>query len=65
MLLHSPALAQGWNTYLGAVRTGLSLSPRLKELAMCVVAVINGADYEFVHHAPRFVRTCRSARPWN
>lgn len=55
MLLHSPPLAAGWNVYLKAVRTGLSLSPKLRELAMCVVAVINGAEYEFIHHAPEFI----------
>lgn len=56
MLLHSPALAAGWNTYLGAVRTQLALAPKLRELAMCVVAVLNGAEYEFVQHAPEFRR---------
>ena len=55
-LLYSPPFAAGWNALLGAVRTGLSLDPRLRELAMCVVAVINGADYEFIHHAPEFVK---------
>ena len=40
---------------LGAVRSGLSIDPRLRELSMCVVAVMNTADYEFVHHAPLFV----------
>ena len=55
MLLHSPELARGWNAYLGAVRNRLSLSPKLRELAMCVVAVINGAEYEFIHHAPVFI----------
>ena len=55
MLLHSPELAAGWNAYLGAVRTRLALSPKLRELAMCVVAVLNGAEYEFVHHAPVFL----------
>lgn len=55
MLLHSPALAMGWNGYLGAVRNRLELSPKLRELAMCVVAVINGAEYEFIHHAPVFL----------
>jgi len=54
MLLHSPELAAGWNTYLGAVRTRLALSPKLRELAMCVVAVLNGAEYEFIQHAPEF-----------
>jgi len=56
MLLHSPPLAQGWNGYMGAVRTELAVSPKLRELAMCVVAVLNHADYEFHHHAPEFLR---------
>ena len=56
MLLNSPALARGWNAYLGEVRTGLSVSPRLREIAMCVVAMLNGAEYEFIHHAPEFIK---------
>lgn len=54
LLLHSPEMASGWNRYLGAIRTQLKLSPRLREMAMCIVAVLNGADYEFVHHAPEY-----------
>lgn len=54
MLLHSPALAEGWNAYLGAVRNRLDVPVRLRELAMCVVAVLNGAHYEFEHHAPLY-----------
>jgi alkylhydroperoxidase family enzyme len=56
MLLHSPPLAAGWNGYLKAVRTELDLDPRLRELAMCAVASLNGAHYEFHHHAPEFLR---------
>jgi len=56
VLLHSPAFAKGWNAFLGEVRTGLDLSPKLRELAMCVVAVLNGAAYEFHHHAPEFIK---------
>jgi len=56
MLLHSPHFARGWNAFLGEVRGGLSLDPKLRELAMCVVAVLNGAQYEFVHHAPEFLK---------
>jgi alkylhydroperoxidase family enzyme len=56
MLLYSPPLAKGWNAFLGEVRGGLALPPKLRELAMCVVAVLNGADYEFLHHAPEFAR---------
>jgi alkylhydroperoxidase family enzyme len=52
MLLHSPELAAGWNAYLGAVRTKLSVPAKLRELAICGVAAMNGAEFEFVHHAP-------------
>jgi alkylhydroperoxidase family enzyme len=52
MLLHSPELAAGWNAYLGAVRTKLTVPGKLRELAICGVASLNGAEYEFVHHSP-------------
>ena len=55
-LLHSPPVARGWNMLLGAVRTELDLPARYRELAMCGVAVLNGAEYEYIHHAPLFVR---------
>jgi alkylhydroperoxidase family enzyme len=61
MLLQSPPLARGWNAFMGEVRTGLAVSPKLRELAMCVVAVINGADYEFMHHAPELIKAGGSA----
>ncbi|PFH57656.1 hypothetical protein XA68_14745 [Ophiocordyceps unilateralis] len=51
-LLHAPALADGWNSFLGAVRTGTSLADDIRELAICRVAVCNGAWYEWHHHAP-------------
>ncbi|KAI1162968.1 AhpD-like protein [Nemania serpens] len=51
-LLHSPPIADGWNSFLGAVRTRSSLPPSLRELAICRVAVCNGAWYEWGHHAP-------------
>lgn len=56
MLLHSPPVAAGWNVMMGAVRTQMTLPGKWRELAMCVVAVLNGAEYEFVAHAPIFVR---------
>lgn len=52
MLLWSEPLARGWNVYLRALRQELSLPPLLRELAICVVARVTGADYEFHHHAP-------------
>ena len=56
LLLHSPELTRGWNTYLGTVRTRLQLPPRLRELAICAVAVLNEAEYEFFHHAPELLK---------
>lgn len=54
-LLWSEPLARGWNTYLGAVRTGLGASRQLRELGICTVALLTGADYEYHHHAPDFL----------
>ena len=55
MLLHSPAFTAGWNAHLGAVRTRLAVPGKLRELAMCGVAALNGAEYEYVHHAPLLI----------
>ena len=55
-LLWSEPLARGWNAYIGAVRRELGVSPRLKELAICVVARLTGAGYEFKHHWPEYVK---------
>lgn len=55
LLLHSIPLATGWNHLLGNVRTEFSVSHKLRELAMCTVAVINRAEYEFSHHAPIYI----------
>jgi alkylhydroperoxidase family enzyme len=52
MLLWSEPLARGWNTYLRALRQEISLSPFMRELAICVVARLTGAEYEYHHHAP-------------
>ncbi len=56
MLLNSPPFAQGWNAHLGAVRTGLTLSGKLRELAICAIAVLNEAEYEWLQHAPVFLK---------
>ena len=54
MLLWSEPLARSWNVFLRTLRQELSLPPKLRELAICVVARATGADYEFHHHAPEF-----------
>lgn len=52
MLLHSPPLADGWNSLLGAVRGSAVLRGDVRELAILRVAALNGADYEWNAHEP-------------
>src|SRR5580704_16844443 len=55
-LLLSAPLASAWNDYLGAIRSGLSVDEKLREIAICGVAILNGAEYEFQQHEPEFRR---------
>jgi alkylhydroperoxidase family enzyme len=48
-------VAAGWNALLGSVRRDMTLSPKLRELAMCAVAMLNDAEYEWFHHAPLLI----------
>jgi alkylhydroperoxidase family enzyme len=54
-LLWSEPLARGWNVYLRSVRTGLAASRKLRELGICTVALLTGAEYEYHHHAPDYL----------
>ncbi|OQD75036.1 hypothetical protein PENDEC_c008G02193 [Penicillium decumbens] len=51
-LLHSFPVAEGWNSFIGAIRTRTTLSTVVRELAICRVAVVNGALFEWEQHAP-------------
>lgn len=51
-LLHAPPIAAGWSSFLGAIRTQTSLSADVREICICRVALLNGADYEWEHHLP-------------
>lgn len=51
-LLHSFPVADGWNSFLGSIRTKTSLPADIREIAICRVAAINEAWFEWVHHAP-------------
>ena len=51
-LLHSPPVASGWSSFLGSIRTQTSLTPDIRELCICRVAVLNEAEYEWEHHVP-------------
>ncbi|XDG04083.1 hypothetical protein ABKA04_003698 [Annulohypoxylon sp. FPYF3050] len=55
-LLHAPPVADGWNSFLGSIRERTSLDARVRELAISRVAVVNGAWYEWGHHAPLAVK---------
>jgi alkylhydroperoxidase family enzyme len=55
MLLHSPTFAEGWNAMFGAIRGQLSLDPKLRELAIMFIGVLNDADYEWVQHERVFI----------
>jgi alkylhydroperoxidase family enzyme len=51
-LLHNPQIADGYNALLGAIRTATLLPQSLAELAICYIAVLNHAVYEWTAHAP-------------
>ncbi|KAJ5374009.1 Carboxymuconolactone decarboxylase [Penicillium concentricum] len=51
-LLHSYPVTEGWNSFIGAIRTRTTLSTVVRELAICRVAVVNGALFEWEQHAP-------------
>ena len=52
ILLHSVPLAAGWHSFFGAVRNETLLPADIREVAICRVAAINHAWYEWKHHAP-------------
>ncbi|KAM3511219.1 hypothetical protein MY11210_005155 [Beauveria gryllotalpidicola] len=55
-LLHAPPVADGWNSFLSAIRTQTSLPDDVRELAICRVAACNKAWFEWAHHAPLAVQ---------
>lgn len=50
-LLHNTAVADGWNSFIGAIRTKTSVADSLKELAIARVAALNHAVHEWDVHA--------------
>ncbi|MFJ8110912.1 carboxymuconolactone decarboxylase family protein [Streptomyces sp. NPDC096132] len=52
MLLHSPQLADGWNSLLGAIRARLELPADVRESVILRIAVLNSAPYEWTAHEP-------------
>ncbi|KAL6704315.1 hypothetical protein ACN47E_008379 [Coniothyrium glycines] len=62
-LLHAPPVADGWNAFLGAIRTQTSLSPSIRETAICRVAALNHAWYEWEAHAPILLSSAHVTQP--
>ena len=56
-LLHAPPIANGWNAFLKAIRTENSLEASVREVAICRVAALNQAWYEWEAHAPILEKT--------
>ena len=56
MLLHSFPLAEGWLTYLTAIRQKLEIKGSIREMVIIRVALINGAEYEAEQHTPIAVK---------
>lgn len=52
LLLNAPAVCSGWLHMGTAVRQEASLSGDIRELVICRVAKITGAEYEWQSHAP-------------
>ena len=52
VLLNSPELASGWEHLFTVIRQKTSVPPRLRELVILRIAVLNGAEYEFEAHVP-------------
>ncbi|KAL5363247.1 AhpD-like protein [Aspergillus floccosus] len=51
-LLHAPPVADGYNSFIGALRTKTVIAPSLLELSICRVGRLNGAIYEWNIHGP-------------
>ena len=51
-LLNAPAIANGWNTLLGATRTKNSIPADVREMMILRVAAHNSANFEWIQHAP-------------
>lgn len=55
-LLHNPSVADGWSSFIGAIRTKTSVPETLKELAISRIAALNHAVHEWDVHAALAVK---------
>lgn len=54
MLLHSPAIASAWLEFNSAIRFDTRLDGRTRELAIMLVAILNGVDYIVHAHGTNY-----------
>lgn len=51
-LLHAPPVADGYNSFIGSLRTKTSIAPDILEISVCRIGVLNKAVYEWNIHGP-------------
>lgn len=54
LMLHSPALANAWFELNQAARWGTEIDGQCRELAVILVAILNGVDYVQRAHGPAY-----------
>jgi alkylhydroperoxidase family enzyme len=55
-LLHSPPFAAGFMHFFGAICGQYIIPADIMEVAVCRVAALNGAAFQWLHHAPLVLR---------
>ena len=71
LLLHSPKVCMTWFDYIGAVRWGTKLTPRLRELATIRIAQATRYAYALQQHVPKIaladgvsIEECEALKDW-
>jgi alkylhydroperoxidase family enzyme len=71
LLLHSPKVCMTWFEYIGAIRWGTTLSPRLRELAIVRIAQAAKYAYALQQHVPTIavpdgvsLEECEALKDW-
>jgi alkylhydroperoxidase family enzyme len=71
LLLHSPRVCMTWFEYIGAIRWGTKLSPRLRELAIVRIAQAAKYAYALQQHVPTIavpdgvsLEECEALKDW-
>lgn len=71
LLLHSPKVCMTWFDYIGAIRWGTSLTPRLRELVTVRIAQAANYAYALQQHVPTIavadgvsLEECEALKDW-